>query len=149
MNNAWKIRKAISEDSIGLQSCMESAYSTYQDRMGENRLPPMDVDYTVEIRDYPVWVVELDGKITGGLIMMFEAGYASIANIAVHPDFQGQGIGNELMMFAESIAGERNYSELRLATHILLTENVSLYQHLGWMEVDRDVNFRLSHSFLK
>jgi len=138
MKKQWHIRSAEQKDSNALQNCMELAYSSYQRRMEGKRLPPMDVDYSCEIRDFPTWVAEFDGKLVGGLIMVFEKGYASIANIAVHPEFQGQGLGGGLMDFAETKAKENNYSVLRLATHILLTENVSLYLHLGWKEVDRD-----------
>jgi len=117
---------------------MEAAYATYQQRMGGVRLPPMDVDYSSEIKSYPAWVVEAEGNILGGLIMVFEDDQASIANIALNPQFQGQGIGRELIDFAEIKARERNYSELRLATHVLLEENISLYRYLGWKETGRD-----------
>lgn len=125
-------------DSGGLKTCMEAAYTSYEERMGNVRLPPMDIDYACEIRDFPTWVISYKGDIVGGLIMVFETNYASIANIAVHPEFQGLGLGRELMIFAESKAQEKRYSQLRLATHVLLTENVSLYLHLGWYEIDRD-----------
>lgn len=138
MKKQWKIRKAIISDSTGLQNCMETAYASYQSRMGGERLPPMDVDYSLEIKDSPSWVAESSDNIVGGLFMTFEKEHASIANIAVHPDFQGQGLGGGLMKFAESKAKEMKYSELRLATHVLLTENISLYLHLGWSEIDRD-----------
>jgi len=134
----WNIRKAISKDSEGLQVCMEKAYSIYLERMQGNPLPPMEIDYSDEIMNYPTWVAESDNKIVGGLIMMFETQYASLANIAVHPNFQGNGLGGGLMKFAESLAKDKGYSELRLATHILLKENVSLYLHLGFTEIDRD-----------
>ena len=138
MKLRWHIRKAVPEDSGGLQNCMESAYAVYQKRMGGMRLPPMDENYKNEIEEFPAWVVECDNKIAGGLIMMFESEYALIANIAVHPELQGQGLGSGLMKFAESKAKEKNYSVLRLATHVLLTENLSLYRHLGWTEINRD-----------
>lgn len=98
----------------------------------------MDVDYTSEIKNYPTWVVESEGGILGGLIMVFENDHASIANIAVNPRFQGQGIGGELIGFAEKKARESSFSELRLATHVLLEENISLYRYLGWEETGRD-----------
>ena len=138
MKKQWVIRKAVIEDTAGVQRIMESAYSAYQERLGGKRLPPMDVDYSCEIRDYPTWVAESNGYIIGGLIMMFEDKFASIANIAVHPDFQGHGVGGGLIKFAETVAKEKAYPELRLATHILLTENISLYKHLGWSEIERD-----------
>ena len=117
---------------------MQAAYSPYQVRLGGARLPPLDADYRDEIRDYPVWVVEQDGTIVAGLIMMFHGDCASIANVAVMPGFQGQGVGGYLMGFAERMAKDNGCSEMRLATHLLLTENVALYEHLGWIETDRD-----------
>ena len=138
MQATHKIRQANTKDSVGLKNCMESAYATYQQRMNGLRLPPMDVDYLLEIKNYPTWVVEQEGEIAGGLIMMFENDLASIANIAVGPKFQGQGIGGELMKFAESTAREKQFPALQLATHVLLEENISLYRHLGWVETGRD-----------
>lgn len=138
MKNQWKMRVAKQKDSMGLSACMEKSYSFYQSRLDGKRLPPMDIDYSAEIQNYPCWVVEQNGLIVGGLIMMFEKGYAQIANIAVHPDYQGQGLGRGIMEFAENKAKENNYSKIELATHILLTENISLYSHLGWKESGRD-----------
>jgi ribosomal protein S18 acetylase RimI-like enzyme len=133
-----QIRKATSEDSDNLKTCMESAYSIYQERMGGVRLPPMDVDYLLEIKNHPTWVVESGGKILGGLIMVFENDRASIANVAVSSKHQGQGIGGELLRFAQSQARENGCSELRLITHVQLSENITLYRHLGWKETGRD-----------
>lgn len=134
----WQIRAAIPEDADGLAHCMASAYAIYQERMGDVRLPPMDADYLDDILNYPTWVAEADGKILAGLIMSFANDHASIANIAVDPGCQGQGIGGALMKFAESRARENNCSELHLTTHVLLHENLSLYRHLGWQETGRD-----------
>ena len=138
MEATWNIREATLDDSIGLEKCMKSAYSTYRERMGGVDLPPMDVDYLSEIKRYPTWVVESDRNILGELIMVLERNRASIANIAVDPKFQGHGVGGALMKFAELIARENNLTELHLATHVLLSENISLYQHLGWAETGRD-----------
>lgn len=140
MELEWNIREAIPEDSESLSNCMVLAYSAYQERMAGLRLPPMDVEYAIEIRNYPTWVVDAEGRILGGLIMLFESDHATIANIAVDPQCQGHGIGGELMALAESKARKYNYSELRLTTHVLLAENVFLYRHLGWEETGRDAS---------
>jgi GNAT superfamily N-acetyltransferase len=58
----------------------------------------------------------------------------TIANAAVHPNFQGKGLGKKLMEFAEFKAKSKGYLEMHLATHVLLTENISYYLHLGWKE---------------
>jgi ribosomal protein S18 acetylase RimI-like enzyme len=138
MDLNWQIREAVPEDAIELKKCMASAYITYQVRLGGVRLPPIDADYLSEIKNYPTWIVETPSGVVGGLIMMFENNQASIANIAIDPAYQGRGIGGALMKFAESRAIEKGYSELQLATHVLLNENISLYLYLGWEESGRD-----------
>ena len=138
MNAAWQVRRANEKDADGLTKCMQSAYAIYQARMGGERLPPKDIDYLKEINFYPTWVVEHEGNIIGGLVMMFENEKALIANIAVDSKFQGKGVGGALMNFAESKVRERNFSEIHLATHVLLEENLALYQHLGWRQTGRD-----------
>ena len=138
MTRNWQIREAVAEDATALAACMKSAYTPYRDRLGSAQLPPMEVDYLAEIEHYPVWVAESDGNILGGLVMTYNNDRASIANIAVNPLYQGQGIGGALMRFAESDARQRGFSELGLATHVLLEENLSLYRHLGWQETGRD-----------
>jgi GNAT superfamily N-acetyltransferase len=138
MDERVRIREAVAGDAAKLQRCMHSAYSAYTDRFGEIRLPPLDADYSAEIRDFPTWVVELDEDLVGGLIMTFGQDHALVSNVAVHPDFQGKGLGVQLMRFAEARARERRLSELRLVTHVLLTENVAFYLKLGWVEIERD-----------
>ena len=134
----WEIRKADLSDAKALNECMNAAYMIYTSRLEGKPLPPMTVDYEEEIRSYPVWVAESEGNLVGGLILTPEEKYMTISNIAVHPQFQGNGLGRGLMEFGEAEAKKKGYSELRLATHVLLTENISLYLHLGWSEMDRD-----------
>jgi N-acetylglutamate synthase-like GNAT family acetyltransferase len=96
------------------------------------------MDYEEEIRSYPVWVAESDGILVGGLILMPEADHMTIANVAVHPNFQGNGLGRSFMAIGEAEAKRQGFTELRIATHVLLTENISLYTHLRWSETGRD-----------
>lgn len=135
---SWKIRQATIDDAPALQRCMESAYAPYIAQLGGARLPPMDLDYEKEIREFPTWVATLDGSIVAGITMMFEGEHASIANVAVDPRFQGQGLGKGLLQFAEGEAKDRGYEEIRLASHIALEANLALYRHLGWSEYERD-----------
>ena len=134
----WRIRPAIAADAPALTVVMQAAYTPYVERLHGRRLPPLDVDYAAEIAGYPVWVAERNGQIVGGLILMFEAEHATIANIAVHPDCQGLGLGRALLALAEAEARRRGYAEMRLGTHARLTENVAYYARLGWRELARD-----------
>ena len=134
----WNIRKAVIDDAKNLKICMEIAYSKYLNRLKGKRLPPMDVNYKDEIAAFPVWVAEFNKEIVGGLVLVFEDDYVTIANVVVHPDFQRNGLGRGLMDFAESEAKRRGYLDILLATHVLLAESVSFYLHLGWSEIVRD-----------
>jgi len=93
MGKNWHIRAAVAD---ALASCMESAYTSYEDRLAGIRLPPMDIDYLSEIEHYPVWVVESDDNIPGGLVISFENGMASLANIAVSPGERDRWCANAL-----------------------------------------------------
>ncbi len=134
----WTIRKAVNSDAPALTACMQAAYAIYTPRLGNKNLPPLVVNYTDEIRDYPVYVAESDGVLVGGLILMPEEKYMTIANVAVHPNYHGKGFGRSLMKFGEKEALRWGYSQLRLATHVLLTENIALYSYLGWAQTGRD-----------
>ena len=63
-----------------------------------------------------------------------------LANVAVHPDRKGAGLGRALIALAEAEARDQGYRELRLTTHAEMPENVSLYNHLGWQEDRRQGN---------
>ena len=135
---SWTIRKAIASDGKALTECMHAAYMIYSERLSGETLPPLTVDYEDEIYAYPVWVAISEETVAGGLILMPADDYMKVANVAVHPHFQGHGLGRGLMELAEAEANRWCYSELRLTTHPLLTENLSLYSHLGWSVTGRD-----------
>ena len=135
---SFNIRAATAQDAEGLRACMLAAYRGYVDELDGLRLPPLDIDYAAEIRDYPTWVATEEGRVVGGLTMQYEQAHASIANVAVDPACQGRGLGKALMEFAEARAQEQGVTELRLATHVRLEGNLALYRHLGWSEYARD-----------
>ena len=66
-----------------------------------------------------------------------------IENVAVRPEQQGQGLGRRLLDFAEQLCREHGFAELRLYTHVKMTENRAMYAHMGYTEVDR----RHEHGF--
>ncbi|MHC8515781.1 GNAT family N-acetyltransferase [Sporosarcina sp. ITBMC105] len=134
----WTIRKADVNDADGFQKCMHKAYLKYSDRIDIQTLPPMNVNYKDEIAFFPVWVVENKHQIIAGLVLVFEEDHASLANIAIEPDFQGKGLGKFLLNFAEQETRNKGYLEMELATHVLFTENVSFYTKQGWILVGQD-----------
>ena len=77
-------------------------------------------------------------EVVGVLVLRpTDAGALMVENVAVEPDRQGAGLGPRLLEFAERQAAEREVRELRLYTHERMTENIELYERLGWTEYDR------------
>jgi ribosomal protein S18 acetylase RimI-like enzyme len=68
--------------------------------------------------------------------MLFEKGLL-LDNVAVHPEYQRKGLGKELINFAGSKAIQNGYSEIYLYTNERMTENISIYKHLGFIETER------------
>ena len=69
-----------------------------------------------------------------------ETDHLLIENVAVSPPFQGLGLGRKLMAHAERVAALLGHDEVRLYTNKLFSENVQLYNKLGY-QVDREEEF--------
>ena len=126
----WTIRRAEHGDADALSACIDAAYAQYAARITD--LPPVSVDCAAEIAKYQVWVAEIEDDVVGGLVLIPEEGFMRLANVAVHPDHKGVGLGRALINLAETEAFDQGYRELRLTTHVDMPENILLYAHLGW-----------------
>ena len=133
---SWTLRQAEPSDAPALSQCVAAAYRHYIPRMGKPP-GPMLADYAEEIARHQVWVVEEHGHIVGGLVLVPYPDYILLDNIAVHPQHQGRGIGRSLLEHADTEARAQGYRELRLYTHVTMTENVALYRRIGWVETHR------------
>jgi len=115
---------------------VQRAYGHYVERIGM-RPGPMDADYEAVARGGDAWVADEGGEIAGLLVLEAHGDHLLIENVAVEPARQGQGIGRALLAFAEERAAELGLGELRLYTHIKMTENQALYARLGYREDER------------
>ncbi|WP_439154268.1 GNAT family N-acetyltransferase [Yoonia sp.] len=129
------IRHAQAKDALALASCIDAAYAQYAGRISD--LPPVSDGCAEDIAINQVWVAALDDKVIAGLVLVADEGFMKLANLAVHPDHGGTGLGRKLAEFAEREAVRQGFNEMRLNTHVDMPENVRLYQHLGWAEVAR------------
>ena len=114
---------------------IDASYRKYVDQIG--RPPaPMLRDYIEAVEMGVLWVA---GEPVVGLISLVPESEStlSIENLAVLPTAQRSGIGRQLMEFAEHRARELGLRRLSLYTNEAMTENLTLYPHLGFAEVDR------------
>jgi ribosomal protein S18 acetylase RimI-like enzyme len=130
------IREASPEDVPVLGPIVERAYEVHVEGVGR-RPAPMDADYAETVREGETFVVERDGAVVGVLVLRTEPDHLLIENVAIDPGSQGLGLGRALLAFAESYAARGGLSELRLYTHISMTDNIALYRRLGYVELDR------------
>lgn len=130
-----RVRRATAPDLSAVRSLVTAAYGKYADRVDR---PPAPIvrDYGEAIDAGALWVV---GEPVVGLISLLPGADStlSVENVAVLPSAQGSGVGRHLMEFAEERGRELGLRHLVLFTNEAMTENLALYPHLGFVEVDR------------
>lgn len=142
------LRAATPDDLPAIQEIVERAYSPYIERMGKPPGPMLD-DYAKRIEANQVRVADIGGRIGGLLVLIDQGDHLLLDNIAVHPEAQGQGLGRQIMDFAEAEATRRGFGELRLYTHESMTENIMLYGKLGWEETGRALQAGFERVFMR
>jgi len=131
------IRRAEPEDRETVEAIVREVYSIYIERIGKPPGPMLD-DYGALITEGAVSVLEEPGAaIAAILVLLPKPDHLLLDNIAVRPDRQGQGLGGQLIAFAEAEARRLGFAELRLYTHERMTENIALYTRLGFVETGR------------
>jgi N-acetylglutamate synthase-like GNAT family acetyltransferase len=131
-----RIRTAGSADVAAIHDLVQRAYALYVPRIGL-RPAPMDHDYAEKVGYGYASVAEEEGAIVGILVLIPKTDHLLVENVAVEPDRQGEGIGRELLAFAEVSAHDAGFSELRLYTNAAMTENLNFYPRLGYVETGR------------
>jgi ribosomal protein S18 acetylase RimI-like enzyme len=130
-------RPADAADLPRIRSVVSAAYEKYLART-DKPPAPLERDYEEAVVQRLVWVT---GDPVVGLVVLVETdGALLIENVAVHPSAQGRGVGRGLMDCAETRAAERGIGRLTLYTNEVMTENVPLYEHLGYTEVGRRID---------
>ncbi|MEM7336258.1 MAG: GNAT family N-acetyltransferase [Chloroflexota bacterium] len=142
------IRPAIPNDVQSMTTCVNAAYAHYIERIGRPPGPMLD-DYAEMIRNHTALVAEIESQLAGLLILIEYPGRFLLDNVAVHPDFQGRGVGKQLLIKAEQIAHQRGFAEIQLYTHEKMVENVEIYGRFGYTEFDRRIEKGFSRIYMK
>lgn len=135
MGAAPEIREARLSDAAEIRKCVEAAYRHYTARIGKPPGPMLD-DYAEVIERHRVFVVDAD-DIVGVLVLIEKEAGMLLDNVAVRPDQQGKGLGRRLIDLAESETRAAGFGQLDLYTHECMTENIELYESLGYSQTER------------
>lgn len=88
------------------------------------------------------WYVALDGeRLVGYIGSQSVLGWADMMNLAVHPDFRGQGIGEQLVNSLIGYLRAHDIACLTLEVRVSNTPARSLYEKLGFAEIGRRPNY--------
>lgn len=131
-----------------MRECVDAAYGHYVERIGKPPGPVLD-DYDQVAAGADSYVIELDGRIAGLVVLIESPDRVLLDNVAVHPFAQGRGIGKVLVDFAESQACSRGFAHIDLYTHELMTENIAMYEKLGYAEVERKVEKGFNRVYMR
>jgi ribosomal protein S18 acetylase RimI-like enzyme len=123
------LRRATADDVDALTGVLAAAYAPFQ-ALG---LPPVTEGIADDIRGHNVWVAQVDGAVSGGIVLVLGI-QAHIANLAVHPDAGGHGIGKALIAQAMAASAAAGHTTIQLATHAQMTATQAFYRKLGWTQ---------------
>jgi ribosomal protein S18 acetylase RimI-like enzyme len=107
----------------------------------------MDADLAPAIADGRVEVAEGDGVVVGLMVLQPHRDHVLVENLAVDPSSQGRGVGRALLRHAEDRAIRLGVHELRLFTHVAMTENRAFYARRGFRETDRRIDSGIERVF--
>ncbi|MFZ1727348.1 MAG: GNAT family N-acetyltransferase [Albidovulum sp.] len=110
------IRRATLADIAGLAACIDAAYAHYRATIPD--LPEVSRGLAGDIADHHVWVALADGTIAGGVVLHVSGVGAHLANLALHPGWQGKGLGRSLIAKAEGFARSQGCQSLSLGVYI-------------------------------
>jgi len=131
------IRRALQEDAEAVAEITDLAYSKYVPLLGR-KPQPMTADHRKMILENDVWLLLCEDDPVGVLVLVNEPGCVLIYSVAIRPEFQQQGLGRRLLDWAEQEAQKGGRRCIRLYTNALMTANIALYRHLGYLETERE-----------
>jgi ribosomal protein S18 acetylase RimI-like enzyme len=131
-----ELRPARPADAPRLTEIVQAAYGHYVERVGRPPRPMLD-DYAEVIRRDQVVVAERRGEVVGLVVLQVGDEGFVVDNVAVDPAYKGSGVGRALLERAEAEARRAGFDSVALYTHERMTENLALYERIGYVEYDR------------
>lgn len=141
------LKSDVSELIKVTQECAEAMISNGICQWNDD-YPSIEV-FENDIELNQLWVLKDDDKIIGSIVIssIIDEEYKTvdwltptdyncyIHRLAVHPEYQGQGLAQQLMTFAENYAKEHKFASIRLDTFSVNARNNRFYQKRGYQKL--------------
>lgn len=131
------IRTANINDLPAIQNCAEEAFAPYIASIGRKPAPMTDDFASLIEKSWLFVAVAVDGGLQGYVVCEPLTDTMHLENIAVGPNYRGKGIGGQLVKFCEDHAKANGFNTVELYTNEKMGDNIKMYVHLGYMEIDR------------
>jgi ribosomal protein S18 acetylase RimI-like enzyme len=148
LNSACLIRSALADDAARIGAIARASYTKYIAHIGREP-SPMVADFAAEIAADHVVVIEVGGAVAGYMIAWPETDAYFIEAIAIEPARQGHGLGRQLIDHAVGKARHFHLPAIQLYTNAAMTENLSMYAHLGFVETHRAMEKGFNRVYLR
>jgi ribosomal protein S18 acetylase RimI-like enzyme len=139
MADETAFRLAESGDLEAVAALTEAAYRPYTELFGAPPIPVTE-DYAPRIASGGVWLLEIEGRVAGLVVLESPTDHMTIFSVAVAREFQGRGLGLKLLRFADKRAIKAGCGEIRLYTNARMERNIALYTRFGYRETGRRPN---------
>lgn len=131
------IRPAVASDVSEITECAAQAYARYVPLIGREPAP-MIADFASQIAAGDVYVATDEQQVIQGFIVFYaEDGHVLLENVAVFPHAAGRGVGKALIGFCENATRQRGLHAVHLYTNEKMTDNLTIYPRLGYVEAGR------------
>lgn len=84
---------------------------------------------------YLGWVIEDNNRIKGFILLSMQVGEGHILNICVHPDFQRQGIAQNLLSHALDMAKDKGAAIMFLEVRKSNKAAIALYEKMEFVQI--------------
>lgn len=129
--SSMNIRRAVKSDAAAIRKITREVYAKWIPLIGREPMP-MQADYDKAVLEHWLYVIEVDGVISGLIEMIPCDDHLFIENLAVAESSQGKGLATELLQHAERLAQKSGLPQVQLATNQAFAENLSFYSKRGY-----------------
>lgn len=143
------IRTAVYHDLPEIRACAKQAYQRYIAAIGREPAP-MTADFSSQITAREVYIATNESDdVLGFIVFRVVASHLLLENVAVFPRAAGKGIGRELIQYCEDTARQLGMRSVKLYTNVKMSENLSLYPRLGYIETHRQIEDGFSRVYFE